>query len=234
MLTPTGLSSLGDSERPLEMTPSGDVNQGMPRRKTRKLRSAWISFASRIIAQMIGAVGTVLLSLILVQHYLVPDAGDGPGLDPRASSATAGLAQSSGKAALAVLPLVNYSADPQQDYFADGMTEALVSELSHIQNLRVVSRTSSMHYKDQRRRLPEIGRELNVDLIIEGSVRPAGDRVRVTAQLIDARTDEHVWSGSYDGSVENVIRLQDEVARAIAQDVEARVIVRDTNGPALK
>ena len=95
---------------------------------------------------------------------------------------------------LAVLPLENLSGDPQQEYFADGMTEALITELGQISALRVISRTSAMHYKGTRKTLPEIARELKVDGVVEGTVSRSGKRVRVTAQLIEAATDRHLWA----------------------------------------
>ena len=95
---------------------------------------------------------------------------------------------------LAVLPIDNLSRDPEQDYFADGMTEELITDLAKIGSLRVISRTSAMQYKGTRRSLPEIGRALNVDAVVEGSVERSGNRVRITAQLIEAPTDRHLWA----------------------------------------
>jgi serine/threonine protein kinase len=122
--------------------------------------------------------------------------------------------------ALAVLPLANLARDPEQDYFADGMTEALISELAQIHALRVISRTSAMHYKATTKTLPEIARELGVDGVVEGSVLRAGDRVRITAQLIHAPSDRHLWARSYERDVQDVLALQSEVARAIAEEVQ--------------
>jgi serine/threonine-protein kinase len=124
---------------------------------------------------------------------------------------------------LAVLPLVNLSGDPQQEYFTDGMTEALITELSQISSLKVISRTSVMHYKGSSTALPQIGHELSVDGVIEGSVLRSGDRVRITAQLIYAPSDTHVWAKSYERDLHEVLRLQSEVAQAIASEVRARV-----------
>lgn len=117
---------------------------------------------------------------------------------------------------LAVLPLANLSGDPGQNYFADGMTDELITELARIPNLRVVSRTSIMQYKGTQKPLPEVARELNVDAIVEGSVVRAGDRVRITAQLIDARSDRHLWAQSFEGPANNILSLQDSVAGQIA------------------
>ena len=122
--------------------------------------------------------------------------------------------------ALAVLPLANLSRDPEQDYFVDGMTEALIAELAQVGALRVISRTSAMHYKGTTKTAPEIARELGVDGIVEGSVMRAGERVRITAQLIDAATDRHLWARAYERDLRDVLHLQGEVARAIADEIQ--------------
>jgi TolB-like protein/DNA-binding winged helix-turn-helix (wHTH) protein len=128
---------------------------------------------------------------------------------------------------LAVLPLTNLSGDPQQEYFSDGMTEVLTDDLSRIGTLRVVSRTSAMRYKATKKSLAEIARELNVDGVIEGSVLRSGNRVRVTAELIDARTDQHLWGQTYERDLGDVLQLQSAVARAIADRVHARLTPRE-------
>jgi TolB-like protein/DNA-binding winged helix-turn-helix (wHTH) protein/Tfp pilus assembly protein PilF len=124
---------------------------------------------------------------------------------------------------LAVLPLQNLSGDPSQEYFADGMTDELITELARIPNLRVVSRTSVMANKGSRRPLPDIARQLDVDAIVEGSIVRSGDRIRITAQLIDARTDRHLWAQSFEGSAADVLSLQDSVAQQIA--TQARFVL---------
>jgi len=124
---------------------------------------------------------------------------------------------------IAVLPLENLSGDPAQDYFADGMTDVLTTDLAQIQGLRVVSRTSVMPYKNAGRRLPDIARELNVDGIIEGTVMRSGSRVRITAQLIHAATDRHLWAKSYERDVADILPLQGELAQAIADAVEVKI-----------
>ena len=124
---------------------------------------------------------------------------------------------------LAVLPFENLTGIPEQDYFADGVTETLTTNLAQIRALRVISRTSAMQYRHATKSLPEIARELNVEAVVEGAVGRSGDRVRVTAQLIDARTDRHVWAKSYDRELRDVLALQSEVARAIAQAVQVEV-----------
>ncbi len=124
---------------------------------------------------------------------------------------------------IAVLPLANLSGDPAQEYFADGMTEEVIAELSKIGALRVISRTSIMHYKSTSKTVPEIARELKVDAVVEGSVVRSGDRVRVTAQLIYAPTDKHLWTESYDRQLKDALALQAEVARDIASGIRIRI-----------
>jgi len=128
---------------------------------------------------------------------------------------------------LAVLPLDNLSGDAAQNYFADGMTDELITDLAQISALRVISRTSVMVYKGARKPLPQIARELNVDAVVEGTVLRAGDRVRITAQLIDASTDKHVWSQSYEGDLRDTLALQDRVARAIAEQIRINLTPRE-------
>jgi TolB-like protein/DNA-binding winged helix-turn-helix (wHTH) protein/Tfp pilus assembly protein PilF len=124
---------------------------------------------------------------------------------------------------LAVLPLQNLSNDPQQDYFADGMTDELITELAQVGNLRVISRTSAMSYKGTKKTLPQIARELNVGAVLEGSVVRSGDRVRITAQLIQAEGDRHVWARSYERDLRSVLALQGEIARDIVGEVRANL-----------
>ena len=124
---------------------------------------------------------------------------------------------------LAVLPLENLSRDPEQEYFADGLTEALITTLAKIGELRVVSRTSSMLYKGARKPLREIARELEVDTIVEGSVLRGGDRLRITAQLIDPAQETHLWAESYDRHLRDILDLQAEVARAIAREIQIKL-----------
>jgi TolB-like protein/DNA-binding winged helix-turn-helix (wHTH) protein/Flp pilus assembly protein TadD len=124
---------------------------------------------------------------------------------------------------LAVLPLESLSNDASQDYFADGMTDELISDLGQISALRVISRTSVMGYKHARKPLPQIARELNVDAVVEGTVLRSGDQVRITAQLIEASTDKHLWSQSYKGELRDTLALQSKVAGAIADQIRINV-----------
>lgn len=124
---------------------------------------------------------------------------------------------------IAVLPLDNLSGDPSQDFFVDGMTDELITNLAKVSSLRVISRTSVMRYRGTKKGLPEIARELNVDGIIEGSVIRSGGTVRITAQLLHGATDRHLWAETYDRDIGDVLKLQSEVAEAIAEQVRAQL-----------
>ncbi|HYT24277.1 MAG TPA: hypothetical protein VEW05_29060, partial [Candidatus Polarisedimenticolia bacterium] len=124
---------------------------------------------------------------------------------------------------LAVLPLQNLSNDPNQEYFADGMTDALITDLAQIGSLKVISRTSTMHYKTSEKTLPEIAQELNVDGIVEGTVQRSGDRVRITAQLIFGPSDKHLWANSYERNAPNVLSMESEIAGDIANQIQTKL-----------
>ena len=133
----------------------------------------------------------------------------------------------SGIRSIAVLPLENLSGDASQNYFADGMTDELITDLAQISALRVISRTSVMVYKGARKPLPQIARELNVDAVVEGTVLHSGDQVRITAQLIEASTDKHLWSQSYEGELRDTLALQNRVASAIADQIRINLTPRE-------
>ena len=124
---------------------------------------------------------------------------------------------------LAVLPLQNLSADANQEYFSDGLTDALITDLAQIGSVRVISRTSSMQYKQTTKSLPEIARELNVDAIVEGTVQRSGERVRITAQLIQGPSDKHLWANTYERDLRDVFALEREVTQDIADQVQQRI-----------
>jgi len=130
---------------------------------------------------------------------------------------------------IAVLPLQNLSRDPDQEYFADGMTDELITDLAQIRELRVVSKTSIMQYKGTRKPLPQIARELGVDAVVEGSVIRSGDKVRITAQLIRTSTDRHIWAKAFDGDLRNVLPLQAKVAEAITDEVRLNLSAQERN-----
>lgn len=124
---------------------------------------------------------------------------------------------------LAVLPLENLSGDKEQDYFADGMTDALITDLAQVGSLRVISRTSAMRFKGSKDALPQIGRELKVDAVVEGTVARAESRVRITAQLIEASSDHHLWAKRYERDLKDVLALQDEIAQDVAEQIRVKL-----------
>jgi len=145
------------------------------------------------------------------------------GLAARYRFGTAGLNAIEEIHSIAVLPLENLSGDPSQEYFSDGMTDALITDLSQIRSLKVISRTSVMSFKGSRKSLPEIASSLGVDAIIEGSVTRAGGRVRISAQLVPATTNAAVWSRSYEREMSDILRLQSDVAQAIAGEIKVKL-----------
>jgi len=128
---------------------------------------------------------------------------------------------------LVVLPLEDLAHDPAQEYFADGLTEALITSLAKIGALRVISRTTAMRYKQTDKSVPQIAQELNVDAVVEGTVQRSGERVRISAQLIQASTDTHMWAESYERDLRDILALESEVARAIATEVQAKLTPRE-------
>jgi TolB-like protein len=216
------------------MSGIADSNADAPqvKRKRRKVRSAWISFLGRIVAQIIGAVASVMLGLVVLHKYGFPERASKPSNTsvkasvPATSDVERKPRRAVGELALAVLPIQNYSQDAAHVYFADGVTEALTAELAQVAGLRVTSRTSSMGYKGTTKSLPAIARELDVDLILEGSVVREQGVVRATMQLIEGDTDQHVWARSYDRPIRNLLPVQAEMARSIARDVSAALAGR--------
>ncbi|HJR60424.1 MAG TPA: tetratricopeptide repeat protein [Vicinamibacterales bacterium] len=144
---------------------------------------------------------------------------------PVAPAATAGrsVPASVRTKSIAVLPFTNLSTDPENEYFADGLTDEVMADLSKIGSLRVISRTSASRFKRTTKDVTTIARELGVEYILEGSVRRAGDRLRITAQLIDTATDAHLWADNYDGSVADVFAIQERLARVIVEALELRL-----------
>src|SRR5271165_4923402 len=148
---------------------------------------------------------------------------------PGASSTTLGLGSSRpDNPSIAVLPFTNMSGDPEQEYFADGMVEEIITALSRIRWLFVIARNSSFSYKGQSPDVKRVGRELGVGYVLEGSVRKAGGRVRITAQLIDAVNGAHLWADHFDGSLEDVFDLQDKVASSVAGVIEPALQAAET------
>jgi TolB-like protein len=190
------------------------------KKRKAKVRSAWISFVGRIVAQIMGAVATISLGLLVVHHYKpgrVSDSDQPATAQIKVEPAMARVV-TPGSLSIAVLPLETFSGRAPQG-FADAMMETLTANLARVKDLRVISRTSAMQYKAHRKTVPTIAKELDVDLVLEGSIATDGDRVRIIAQLIDAKRDEHMWAESYDRRLNDVLATQAEVATAIARAV---------------
>src|SRR5208337_4857646 len=178
--------------------PTPEVGEGL---RVPEPASPWDRFRRPAVAAVLVILAAVLISLLPIwkKHRA-------PGPAPIQS--------------LAVLPLQNLSGDPAQQYFADGMTEALITDVAKIPGLKVISRTSIMQFKDSHDRLPQIAQELGVDGIVEGSVLRSGDRVRITIQLVRGTTDQHIWAESYERDLRDMVTLQSEVSRSIAVQIQ--------------
>jgi TolB-like protein/DNA-binding winged helix-turn-helix (wHTH) protein/Tfp pilus assembly protein PilF len=181
----------------------GDTDQEVAGKSRR--RAAWRNW--QLPVAVLALLAAAAISAILARRFHV-----------FRSSPPVGTVRS-----IAVLPLMNLSRDPEQEYFADGMTDELITDLAKISALRVISRTSVMRYKGATPPLRQIGKELNVDVVVEGSVLRAGDRVRITAQLVEASTDRHLWAERYERDFRDVLRLQEDVALDIAKQVHAKL-----------
>jgi adenylate cyclase len=165
------------------------------------------------------SVKNIVRPIRVFRVRLEPVAAPADAKDAAAATPTA----ISKKPSIAVLPLANMSGDPEQEFFADGLTEDIITELSRFHELLVISRNSTFVHKGKAVKVQEVGREFGVDYVLEGSVRKAGDRVRVTVQLIDAETDRHIWAERYDGKLEDIFTIQDEMTRAIVATLPGRV-----------
>jgi len=200
--------SASDLAFALEALPNSAANRAEVLKERSGLGWRWISAVTMVLA-LIAILGFVrAFSPATLSHLLnqLLHGRRSPGSNTEVHS-------------LAVLPLQNFSGDAAQEYFADGMTEELTADLSKIRAIRVISRTSAMRYKGSNKSLPEVARELNVDGIVEGSVGRSGDRVRITAQLIHAPSDTHLWAESYERDARDVLTTEEEIARAITNEI---------------
>jgi TolB-like protein/DNA-binding winged helix-turn-helix (wHTH) protein/tetratricopeptide (TPR) repeat protein len=200
---------LGEPQSQSEVS-HGAESAGLPDHRTVPLQQAGRT-ASRRRRQYIAGVAALTLAILAIA---------GLAMYMRSGATRAAPVRIS---SLAVLPLDNLSKDPDQEYFADGMTDELITDLAKIHSLRVISRNSIMQYKGRHKAVQQIARELNVDAIVEGTVMHAGNRVRITAQLIAAQQDRHLWADSYEGDLRNVLALQDEVTTAIARQISIQL-----------
>ena len=189
---------------------------GLKRPGTRRWRLGALAAAAVVLLVAAGGAGLWLRS----------DDREPPSPDQAVTPVTASTAPVVAPQApldkhrLAVLPFANISADPEDEYFSDGMTEELISKLSRLRDLKVIARTSVMQYRATGKSVAEIGRELQVGTILEGSVRKAGDRLRITAQLVDVESQGHLWSQDYDRKLDDVFAIQSAVAESVAEALQ--------------
>jgi TolB-like protein/DNA-binding winged helix-turn-helix (wHTH) protein/Flp pilus assembly protein TadD len=209
----TGPAAPDLTKGPEEPSPPAKDLEGDPLGLPLPGRRLWTQRFEPPTARLASSIALVVIVAALVLWKVVP--GWRERLGNRANAERIG--------SLAVLPLQNLSDDPEQEYFADGMTDALITDLAKIKALRVVSRTSVLRYKGSKKTTPEIANELNVQAVLEGTVERAGERVRISARLIRAATDQPVWAESYDQDLRDVLRLQDDVARSIAREIQIEI-----------
>ena len=190
-----------------ELTPEGLKRD----HEARQLRGAPVSH--RTADRLIGVVLTLAVVYFAVDKFVLDPSRDAAKIETARQEGRAdALVESFGDRSIVVLPFVNISSDPEQEYLGDGLAEELLNLLARVEGLRVISRTSAFSFKGAEITSAEIARQLNVSYVLEGSVRKSGDTLRITAQLIDARADAHVWSDTYDHSAENIFDIQDAVA----------------------
>ena len=203
-----------------EMTP-----EGLKRDKDVD-RSAPASIESgNGLDKIIIAILVLALGYFAVDKFVLDPARDAEIVETATERARIeALYESYGDKSIVVLPFVNMSADPDQDYFADGISEELLNLLARIQELRVISRTSAFSFKGQPVDIATVRESLNVDHVLEGSIRKSGDKIRITAQLIDARTDSHIWSETYDRTLDDIFVIQDEIAAAVVDGLRVELL----------
>ena len=192
--------------------------------KKRKVRGSWISFIGRIVAQVIGAAASILLFLTFIQPAPASSAAAvDVGTDTTRSFRPA-VVRDSRHVTIAVLPLANHSGDPNQDFLAQGMTQALIADLAQIKRLHVISRTSVRAYDGSNKSLPQIADELGADVIVEGALVRVGDQLRVSVQLIDGARDHHLWTATYDRVLNDILSIERELSAEIAGQIRAALL----------
>ena len=180
---------------------------------------------NRLLDRLIVLLLTLGISYFAIDKFLLDPARDARLVEEAAQRARSEvLTGSYGDQSIAVLPFVNLSADPEQEYFGDGMAEEVLNLLARIPELRVISRSSAFTYKGSDLKLDAIATELGVAHILEGSVRRAGNRIRITAQLIEARSDSHLWSRTWDRELDDIFAIQDEIAAEVVSNLKLRIL----------
>ena len=199
------------------------------RRQAAKVRAVWISFTGRIVAQFVGSAASILLGMMLIHSYKEPAQGaHEASLVPEPAAyegrvARTGETGGNRRPSIVVLPFEDYSLDTAPDRFAQAMTESVTAAMADRGSLAVLSRTSASLIGARQGSVPAIAREAGVDLVLESSVTRSANRIRVVAQLIDGRSDEHLWIGRYDGEPGDILGLQGGIADQIARGIDAAV-----------
>jgi len=202
-----------------ELTPEGLRSEAEMRDAGGSLRST-----GRRLDHLILALLALALAYFAIDKFVLDPARDRQQVeDARREGRSEAVVEAYGDRSILVLPFANLSDDPQQEYFSDGITEELLNLLARVPGLRVISRTSAFSFKGGNLRIPDIARELGVRYVLEGSVRRAGDRVRITTQLIDATADRHLWSESYERPLADIFAIQDEVAESVLPAIQHKV-----------
>jgi len=202
-----------------ELTPEGLRSEAEMRDAGGSLRST-----GRRLDHLILALLALALAYFAIDKFVLDPARDRQQVeDARREGRSEAVVEAYGDRSILVLPFANLSDDPQQEYFSDGITEELLNLLARVPGLRVISRTSAFSFKGGNLRIPDIARELGVRYVLEGSVRRAGDRVRITTQLIDATADRHLWSESYERPLADIFAIQDEVAESVLPAIQHQV-----------
>lgn len=203
-----------------ELTP-----EGLKRERHVERTASITPGTGKALDRIIMAVLAVALAYFAFDRFVLSPARERSAAESaRVEGRGEALVESYGDKSIAVLPFVNMSADKQQEYFADGIAEELLNLLTKVPHLRVISRSSAFSFKGKGLEIPEIGRRLNVAHVLEGSVRKSGNNVRITAQLIDARSDTHLWSQTFDRPLDDIFAVQDEIATAVVAQLKVRLL----------
>jgi serine/threonine protein kinase len=190
----------------------------------RRARRSRLFAAAAAVVLMIGAVAVTWFAKHILSSPAMADTRFRRlTVNPSENGVTSGASSPNRKYSLVVLPLENLSGDKEQEYLADGITDALTTDLAQIGSLRVISRTSAMHFKGSKETLPQIGRDLQVDAVVEGTVGRGENRVRVTAQLVEASSDQHLWARTYERDLKDALALQDEIAQDITEQIRVKL-----------
>jgi TolB-like protein/Tfp pilus assembly protein PilF len=208
-----------------ELTP-----EGLKRERLVDRRESITPATARKLDLVVGGLLVLAIGMLVFDRYTGRERVAGTAAEPVARAPAAAPARA-GPASIAVLPFVNMSDDKSNDYFSDGLTEELLNVLAKVQGLRVIARTSSFAFKGKDATISEVAKALDVEHVLEGSVRKSGDRVRITAQLIRAQDSSHLWSESYDRTLQDVFAIQDEISKEVVDALKVRLLGPNTSKP---